>query len=113
VFDIKRSAATSVSGSQRVGSDSLTRCLISALSWGSDLLLAAVSDLSLNFTHEWLRPLRDITEGVYASEADILELSGSSRSLEARMIFCTGSSRGSTLPGSSMPTMLLGVRNGV
>lgn len=46
--------------------------LISALSWGSDLSLAAVSDLSLNF-NEWLRPLRDTTEGAYASEADILE----------------------------------------
>lgn len=47
--------------------------LISALSWGSDLSLATVSDLSLTFTNEWLRPLRDITEGAYASEADILE----------------------------------------
>lgn len=47
--------------------------LISALSWGSDLSLGAVSDLSLNFTNEWLKPLRDITEGAYASEADILE----------------------------------------
>lgn len=47
--------------------------LISALSWGSDLSLAAVSDLSLTFTKEWLAPLRDITEGAYASEADILE----------------------------------------
>lgn len=47
--------------------------LISARSWSSDLSLAAVSDLSLEFTNEWLRPLRDITEGAYASEADILE----------------------------------------
>ncbi|KAG6361657.1 hypothetical protein INS49_009884 [Diaporthe citri] len=47
--------------------------LISALSWGSGLSLAAVSDLSLSFTNKWLRPLRGITEGAYASEADILE----------------------------------------
>lgn len=47
--------------------------LISALSWSADLSLAAVSDLSVEFTNEWLAPLRDITEGAYASEADILE----------------------------------------
>lgn len=47
--------------------------LISALSWASDLSLSAVSDLSLGFTNEWLKPLRDITQGAYASEADVLE----------------------------------------
>lgn len=47
--------------------------LISALSWGADLSLAEVSDLSVEFTGEWLAPLRGITEGAYASEADILE----------------------------------------
>ncbi|KAK2613379.1 hypothetical protein N8I77_000297 [Diaporthe amygdali] len=47
--------------------------LISARSWTSDLSLSAVSDLSLDFTNEWLKPLREITEGAYASEADILE----------------------------------------
>ncbi|KAL1882852.1 hypothetical protein Daus18300_000490 [Diaporthe australafricana] len=47
--------------------------LISALSWTSDLSLSEVSDLSLTFTNEWLKPLRDVTEGAYASEADVLE----------------------------------------
>ncbi|KAG8169471.1 hypothetical protein KVR01_000216 [Diaporthe batatas] len=47
--------------------------LIAAVSWSADLSLADVSDLSVEFTDEWLAPLREITEGAYASEADILE----------------------------------------
>lgn len=47
--------------------------VIGAFSWSETLSLSEVSDLSLNFTNEWLKPLRDITEGAYASEADILE----------------------------------------
>lgn len=48
---------------------------ISAVVWSENLTWPEVSDLSLNFTNNWLQPLREATPGAgaYHSEGDIIE----------------------------------------
>lgn len=77
--------------------------LIAALAWSADLTLSEVWDLSVNFTDNWLQPLRDATTpgaGAYASEADNRNQTGSSRSLVVILMSgCTDSSSSSTRLG--------------
>lgn len=49
--------------------------LISSLGWSPNLTWSEVSDMSLNFTNNWTKPLRDLTPGAgsYSSEGDLLE----------------------------------------
>lgn len=49
--------------------------LISAIAWSENLTWPEVSAISLNYTNNWLQPMRDLTPGAgaYHSEGDVLE----------------------------------------
>lgn len=49
--------------------------IIQAVTWPKEMTWSEVSDFSLQFTNEWLKPLRDVSPvaGSYHSEGDIIE----------------------------------------